>query len=583
MCGIIGVASKQKDAVQKALYSLKLLDYRGYDSAGIAYLDNGKIEIKKGAGKIDEVFKKFNVLALKSSVTIGHTRWATHGSVNDRNAHPIADCNGKVAVVHNGTISNFLSIKEELESKGHKFATETDTEVIPHIFEESLHKNSFIAFKNTVSKLKDSYAILMIIEGENRIYFAKCDNPLVIGLSKEGNFISSDVQSLSPYTNEFVILKDGDLGYISSDDIYIENSGIKVDIKKRKKIVKMNNYSLGKEEYAHYMLKEIHESGKAAQLTVTHLSKERGFEKAIDKINSYNRIIITGSGSSYHSGLFFSLLLQRSGYNAQALISSEYYNLKLSSKDLVIAISQSGETLDVIKAVKKFKEEGAFSISITNTEANALSRISNINLHTYAGPEIGVAATKTFTAQISAFMLLYKRLVNADYSNLSNISNAINLGLSHEKDAISIGKELAEHRNIYFLGRGIDLPLALEGALKVKEVSYVHAEGYPAGESKHGPIALVYPGFPVVFIKSERLTEEIKNNVKEMEARGAITYALSANTTIGARKELIIAQDDELSIFSLLPIIQLIAYYSAIAKGIDPDKPRNLAKTVTVE
>ncbi|ARM76624.1 glutamine--fructose-6-phosphate transaminase (isomerizing) [Acidianus manzaensis] len=589
MCGIIGIIAKDKKEALASItvQCLERLEYRGYDSVGIASIKNNQIEIRKAKGKLEEVVKKLNILSMSGDTFLGHTRWATHGEPTDYNAHPHTDCTNSIAVIHNGTIRNFNELKEELISLGHTFKSETDTEIIPHLIEEFKKRGmkNFEAFQSAVKAIQGTYAILAIIKDEeNKIYFAKKDNPLVIGIADKMNFISSDIPSFLPYTNKIIILIDGDIGYITNKEVYIENFGKPVKIEDRTKIITWDASAASKEGFEHYMLKEIHESPIAVEDTISGMIAEIDkIKESVKLINSARRIIVTAAGTSYHAGLLFSILLQREGYNALPIIASEYYNLKTTEEDVILAISQSGETLDVIQAIKKFKQNGSSIISLTNIIESAIARESDVKLYTRAGPEIGVAATKTFTSQVAALMLLYNFISQKDYSYLSKIKEIIRYALNYQGEARLIGEELSTKNNAYYLGRGLSLPLAMEAALKIKEIAYLHAEAYPAGESKHGPIALVEKGFPVIFINDGELTEDLQNNVQEMKARKAITYGISVNKKLNTDKELLLTTDEKLSIFAIIPIIQLIAYYASVKRGNDPDKPRNLAKTVTVE
>jgi glucosamine--fructose-6-phosphate aminotransferase (isomerizing) len=588
VCGIIGVISKndEKKLATITVQCLERLEYRGYDSVGVASMEGNELEVRKAKGRIDEVVKRLNILSMTGRVFLGHTRWATHGEPNDINAHPHTDCTNSIAVVHNGTIKNFRELREDLESLGHKFKSETDTEVIPHLVEEFKKRgmDSFSAFKSAINSIQGSYAVLAIIKGENKIYFAKKDNPLIIGLGDKMNFISSDIPSFLPYTNKVLILIDGDVGYITPDEIYIENEGKKVNVMDRIKIITWDASAASKEGYAHYMLKEIHESPRAVDDTISGLISDiKDVKNAIKILEESKRIIVIAAGTSYHAGLYFSLLLQREGFNVIPVIASEYYNIKTNQEDSILAISQSGETYDVMMALKEFKANGSKIISLTNVIDSAIARQSDVKLYTRAGPEIGVAATKTFTSQIAALQFLYSLIKGDDYTYLNKAKDVIRRSLDFEGEAKLIGEELSAKSNAYYLGRGLSLPFAMEGALKIKEITYLHAEAYAAGESKHGPIALVEKDFPAVFINLGELVGELQNNVQEMKARKAKTYAISVNERLNTDKEILLTVEDErLSPFAVTPIIQLIAYYSAVKRGNDPDKPRNLAKTVTV-
>ena len=589
MCGIIGIVSGEssRKLAEVTVNALKRLEYRGYDSVGVAVVNEGGIEVRKAKGKVDEVVRVKRIKELEGFIMLGHTRWATHGPPSDVNAHPHTDCKGEIAVVHNGTIKNYRELREELESLGHKFASETDTEVIPHLIEEFMKRGyqPFEAFRAAVKSIQGSYAILAVIRGEKKIFFAKKDNPLVIGIGNGENYVASDIPAFLDRTNRVVILKDGELGYVTSNEVHVETiTGEPVDVKSRIVTVNWSVESVTKGGYPHFMLKEIHESPLAAQDTVNGLLSDREeLKTALDLITRSKRLVIVASGTSYHAGLYFAHLLWPEGYTAVPLIASEYYTVKLGPDDVVFAISQSGETLDVIQAVKTFKSQGARVISLTNVIGSALARESDVTLYMRAGPEIGVAATKTFTSQLAAFALIYSELTGTHRSEIESIRRVIERALSdYEGVAKEWGERLSTKANMFYLSRGIGVPLAMEGALKIKEIAYVHAEAYPAGESKHGPIALVTKGFPVFFINVEK-GDLLLNNVAEMKARGAETYAVSNNMKLGADYEIILDVPDFLSPFAVAPIIQAVAYYAAVARGYDPDKPRNLAKTVTVE
>jgi len=587
VCGIIGVISTvdSKKLSEITVSALKRLEYRGYDSVGVASLGGKGLEVRKAKGTVEEVISKKKITEMSGYIFLGHTRWATHGPPTDYNAHPHTDCSGKIAVVHNGTIKNFKELREELQSLGHVFKSETDTEVIPHLIEEFMKRgmDAYTAFKNAVKAIDGSYAILAIIQGEKRIFFAKKDNPLVIGLGEGENYIASDIPAFLPYTRRILVIADNEIGYITASHVFIEDlNGNVIDVSKRIRIVDWDIETASKEGYPHFMLKEIHESPKAVRDTVSSLLSDLELiEKVAEEIRNAERVIVVGAGTSYHAGLYFSLLLNRIGINSTPLIASEYYNIKGKKGDFVIAISQSGETIDVLQAIRKLKGEGGRIASITNVIESAIARESEYKIYMRAGPEIGVAATKTFTTQLVSLLIIYSILTKENLKKFEKADEEVYNALGLEGYAKKIGEELSRARNIYYLGRGLSLPLAMEGALKIKEVAYVHAEAYPAGESKHGPIALVEKGFPVVFINDGEMPELLKNNVMEMKARGAKIYVVSTNKRVGEGDEVYI--ESKIPPLSIAPIIQLIAYYASTAKSIDPDKPRNLAKTVTVE
>ncbi|MEM0130890.1 MAG: glutamine--fructose-6-phosphate transaminase (isomerizing) [Saccharolobus sp.] len=591
MCGIIGIiADKESNKLPELVVScLTRLEYRGYDSVGVASLSNTKLEVRKAKGTVEEVVRTKNIKNMKGFAFLGHTRWATHGPPTDYNAHPHTDCSYQIAVVHNGTIRNFNELRKELESLGHTFKSETDTEIIPHLIEEYMKRgmDPFQAFKSAIKILQGSYSVLAIIKGEKRIFFARKDNPLIIGIGDDKNFIASDIPSFLPYTRKVIVIGDGEIGYLTANTVYIEDeNGNPIDISSRLKNIDWDATSASKEGYPHFMLKEIHESPISVKDTISgFLNDIERIKEVGEEIRRADRIIVIGAGTSYHAGLYFSLLLSRKGYNVSSLIASEYYNLKLRKNDIVLAISQSGETLDVKMGIKKFKEEGAKIVSLTNVIESHISRESDYKLYMRAGPEIGVAATKTFTSELASLLFLYSIIEKESIEYLEKAHEVVRNTISETEGlAKKIGEELANKSNIYYLGRGLGVPLAMEGALKIKEIAYIHAEAYPAGESKHGPIALVEKGFPVIFINNGELTDELEKNLQEMKARLATTYSISVNKKLEFSDfEILINVDERLSGLAIAPIIQLIAYYAAVKRGYNPDRPRNLAKTVTVE
>ncbi|BFH72586.1 glutamine--fructose-6-phosphate transaminase (isomerizing) [Sulfurisphaera javensis] len=589
MCGIIGIVSlnESKKLAEMTVSALKRLEYRGYDSVGVASLSASGLEVRKAKGKVEEVVYQKKVEDMKGYVFLGHTRWATHGPPTDYNAHPHIDCSGNIAVVHNGTIKNYKELREELESLGHKFKSETDTEVIPHLIEEFMKRGMepFQAFKSAIKSIDGSYAVLAIINGERRIFFAKRDNPLVIGLGEGQNYIASDIPAFLPYTRRVVIIKDGEIGFITPETVYIEDQeGNVVNVKERVRVIDWDIETATKEGYPHFMIKEIHESPKAVKDTIEGFISEIDLIKEVaDEIKNANRIIVIGAGTSYHAGLYFSLQLQRLGYTSIPIIASEYYNLKAKKGDIALAISQSGETIDVLQGIRKMKNEGAKIISLTNVIESAIARESDYKLYMKAGPEIGVAATKTFTTQLASLLFLTEVLQGGNINKLEKLHQEIRDTITKVEGITKrIGEKLSKKANIYYLGRGLSLPLAMEGALKIKEIAYVHAEAYPAGESKHGPISLVEKGFPVVIINDGELTDLLQNNLMEMKARGAEIYTVSVNKKM-KDSDIEIYLESEFPAIVISPVIQLIAYYASVSKGYDPDKPRNLAKTVTVE
>ncbi len=618
MCGIVGMCmagiTKNRQTLGGMLTSaLKSLEYRGYDSVGLAILQDygfsSKIIIRKAKGKVDEVSERMQFYALTGRVGIGHTRWATHGPPNDINAHPHTDCEDKIAVVHNGIIKNFYELKEALSKKGHVFKSDTDTEVIAHLVEDYLRhgeETSFYqAFKKAISRLEGSYAIAVISTYEpGKIFFAKNESPLIIGLGKNSNYIASDIPALLPYTKTVIPLKDGDLGWISPSDIHIDNIRDQRARDWRSLVIKVEwkPEMAKKGGYPHYMIKEIHEQPIAVKSTYEGLLSDNRLILAAEFLNRANKIFVTAAGTSYHAGLILKYFIENIVKEpVYSFISSEYrlpLNL-VEENDVIIAISQSGETIDTIKATREFKKKGARLLSITNVLGSALDRDSDLTLPMRAGPEIGVAATKTFLTQVMTGELLAINMArsagvlsdmeaDALIRELSRAPSMISQSIVQtEKWSKRTSEYLRTKSNAYFLARGLGVPLAMEAALKVKEISYIHAEAYPAGESKHGPIAVVERGFPVFFLVTRDSLEEIQGNIAEMKARGATTFVLTSvnSDKLSISDQLLVLPEGTSLIepFVLTPPFQLLSYYTAVALGYDPDKPRNLAKTVTVE
>ncbi|MEM3980174.1 MAG: glutamine--fructose-6-phosphate transaminase (isomerizing) [Ignisphaera sp.] len=613
MCGIIGITcgttcSKVLDkflglVIKECLLNL---EYRGYDSVGLAVIDENKIIIRKSKGKILDVEKKLGFDEYDGSVGIGHTRWATHGEPSDRNAHPHTDCRGTIAVVHNGIIHNYLELKELLIGKGSSCSGETDEEVIPHFIEDLLNQGySILEAVRTLAKiLKGTYALAIIVSTEpQRIYFIRNVSPLVVGVGNNVLFIASDIPAFLKFTNKVIVLDDGDFGYISPSEIYIENinKGI-VDWKKRIRVVDWTPDMIAKEGFPHFMLKEIHEQPIALKNTLASVGVE--VTDVVKVLVNSNRIFLTACGTSFHAALVGEYLFNTiCGLSAASFIASEYlrYRKVFREGDVVVAISQSGETIDTLMAVREAKKRGAKIIAISNVLFSAIPRESDAVVYTRAGPEIGVAATKTFTTQLLVLLLIsieianllntessqYLEQVRKEVSEIPNIiENVIHI---HEARIRRLAEKLRNKTNAFFLGRGIGVPISMEGALKLKEIAYIHAEAYPAGESKHGPIALVEKDFPVFFaLFDDEYKDLLIGNIEEMKARRAFTVGLIPKNFNEAKKRLdMVFEMPKLTPYTAAIVYtvpyQLIAYYTSVSKGFDPDKPRNLAKTVTVE
>lgn len=612
MCGIIGVTSAKRDNVVDVLIEgLRRLEYRGYDSVGIAVISEDGIVTRKAAGTIDEFTRKVDLSGVKGRAGIGHTRWATHGPPTDYNAHPQQDCHGEIAVVHNGVIRNFASLRSELADK-HNIASETDTELIAHLIEEGLEEGlSFLqSLARALSRIEGTYALALLYAREpDRVYFAKMRSPLILGLGDRENAVASDITALLPLTRRILPLEDGELGYITpyeariyrlSDSRPVEILG--GEVAGRVKTVEWTPESASKSGYPHFMIKEIHEQPQALYDTYNGSVEDPALDEAARLLAGAGKIIIVAAGTSYHAGLVFHYFLSRlAGLASYPLISSEFKVLEptVDGDTLVVAISQSGETFDTLEAVAHYKAKGARILGITNVIGSALSREADMSLYTRAGPEIGVAATKTYLTQLLLLELLAIKTGAAtgrlDEKDAEELSGLLGEAAIVAKDAIEVGdseaRELSRRlpqRSMYILGRGLGAFLAKEAALKVKEIAYVHAEAYPAGESKHGPIALVEEGFPV-FVIGTSDSPEVSGNAIEMRARGAwVRVVKPASLSLDIPGDVDVQDSPPtshilLEPFSIIPFFQLLAYHMAVARGYDPDKPRNLAKTVTVE
>lgn len=613
MCGIIGAclgsqACRNLVIGEIIFNGLLRLEYRGYDSAGVAVIAD-ELVVRKGKGKLIELNARLNFKELRGCTGIGHTRWATHGVPNDINAHPHVDCRKMFAVVHNGVLENFTELKRVLKNGGHVFASDTDTEVIPHLVEEHYYKtgNVYESFKEAVKTLKGSYAILLVTPLEPfKIFFAKKDSPLIIGLGEGFNLLASDIPAVLPHTRSVVVIRDYWVGFITPDEVFVEDltSGRRVEVKDYIRTVEWSLSEAEKSGYPHFMLKEIYEQPRAVMETLYGALNDQLIPEAVKLLIDAGKIYVTGAGTSFHAAEHFSITGTRlAGKPIISFISSEYdtYLPATGEGDVLIVVSQSGETMDSLKALRAFKRRGVRIISVSNVIDSAIPRESHITLYTRAGPEIGVAATKTFTTQTTLLTYLAVRLGEAvgrlDIGErkeiLGNIGSAGSLVKEALENAEKLAKKLAttisRSSSAYYLSRGVGVPVAKEGALKIKEVAYVHAESYPAGESKHGPIALVENSFPVVFVipNDSYLEALLLGNIEEMKARGAYVVGVGpeGSRTMELLNEFIPVPKAH---WALTPVthtvpLQLLAYYAAVEKGFDPDKPRNLAKTVTVE
>ncbi len=609
MCGIVGYIGPRETA-RVLIDGLKRLEYRGYDSAGIAVFHRGKVEIRRKEGKLTRLEELVGGETFDGRVGIGHTRWATHGRPSDENAHPHKA--GKVAVVHNGIIENYLPLKEILKSKGHVFASETDTEIISHLIDEFVREgySSLEAVRMALDKIKGSYALGILLEGEEQsLIAARKESPLVIGLGKGEYFIASDIPPVLPYTREFIFMEDGEVALLSSQGVkFFDAKG--GEVSKEPKQVNWNPLMAEKGGYKHFMLKEIFEQPRAVIDTIRgRLSEEKGDAVLEDVhfnpkfLQQMRRINLIACGTSYHAALVGKFFIEEfCRIPVEADIGSEfrYRNPIIDEDHLLVAISQSGETADTLAAMREAKRKGAVTLAICNVVESSLAREANHVIYTHAGPEIGVASTKAFTTQLVILFLLGLRM-GREFGLLSSEAGKTLIGelvrvphlmeeflkTSHQVEKIA--RKYLHARDFLYLGRGINYPIALEGALKLKEISYVHAEGYPAGEMKHGPIALIDREMPVVVLATRNdVYEKVISNIEEVRAREGKIIALASPSD----REIVKKVDDVIfipeTLPSLTPILltlplQLLAYYMADFKGTDVDQPRNLAKSVTVE
>ena len=592
MCGIIGYTGGES-ALPLLLGGLERLEYRGYDSAGVAIIEGRKLVVEKKVGKIRELVRSLWGKPFSGKTGIGHTRWATHGAPSLKNAHPHTDSKGEFAVVHNGIIENFLELREELKKEGVKFRSETDTEVIAHLIAKSYRGDLLSAVLETVEKLKGAFAFAVITVHEpGRIVGVKQGSPLVIGIGEGENFLASDIPAILPYTRRVITLSDGEVADLTPEGVNIYDF-LGNPITKEIMIVPWDIVSAERGGFKHFMLKEIHEQPKAVGDTVRGLLSSG--EVLPFSLKEFRRVILIACGTSYHAGLVGKFWFERlAGVPTEVVYASEfrYSGSPVSEKDLVIGISQSGETIDTKFAVNMAKEKGAKTVALVNVVGSSLDRESDHSVYTHAGPEIGVAATKTFTAQLAALYFLALR-ENPDretlLSDLMRVPSLIEEVLEKAEDIERVAEKFMKKKNFLYLGRYLSYPIALEGALKLKEISYIHAEGYPAGEMKHGPIALIDENMPVVVVApQDRVYEKTLSNIEEVRTRKGVVISVGFEGDERLKKvsseflEVPPVVEDLTPFLTVVPL-QLLAYYIASKLGLDVDQPRNLAKTVTVE
>ena len=593
MCGVVGYIGGRK-AQPVLLNCLARLEYRGYDSCGIA-LDGGSLRVCKDIGKIAELAKV--VPQLDGRAGIGHTRWATHGAPSRINAHPHLDCSGAIAVVHNGIINNFQVLRRRLEAEGHSFISETDTEVIPHLIEKYYRGSLEEAVVAALGEIKGSYAVIVLAAGESKLVVARSGSPLIIGVGDREHFVASDVPAVLDYTNRVIYLEDGDVAVVTSGGVRVASQGAEVERKETRILWGVEDAQ--KAGYEHFMLKEIHEQPKVIRDTLVNwVSVADSVVDIAAMRRNLESMLILACGTSYHAALIGKYVIEELlSIPVRVEIASEfnYYGQTLA-RTAAIAITQSGETADTLKTIRKLRAARCLVIAITNVVGSSASRLADHTIYTWAGPEISVAATKSFMVQLMVLYWLVMSYSRIDPGRLAElvmdlrglpekVQRVLNRG-----DVISeYAGYLAQHEDVFFIGRGINFPVALEGALKLKEVSYIHAEGYAAGELKHGSFALLGSGTPVVAILARDNTyEAMLSNIKEAKARGAPVLAVAEEGDVAIRElaDFIITVPVVDAIFS--PVVntvalQLLAYYTARERGCPVDTPRNLAKSVTVE
>lgn len=612
MCGIVGYIG-HREAYPVVVKGLKRLEYRGYDSSGVALLNNGQLNVYKKKGKVAEMEEATVGKDVHSHIGIGHTRWATHGEPSDRNAHPHVSQSGELAMIHNGIIENYSHIKQELISKGYEFNSDTDTEVLLNFIEDIKKNNDCTleeALRIALKRIVGAYCILLISKDDpDTIIAARKGSPLVIGIGKGEHFLASDASPIIEYTKEVVYVNDYEIAIVRADELILKNLG---NEKQTPFITKldMELAAIEKGGYEHFMLKEIHEQPdtifdclRGRLLPQTGQIIMSGVDNHIEALKNAQRILIVACGTSWHAGLIAEYQIEelcRIPVEVEYASEFRYRNPVVNKGDVIIAISQSGETADTLVALESAKEKGAFIFGVVNAVGSSIARLSHAGAYTHAGPEIGVASTKAFTGQLAVLAMMALKIGYAK----GTIDQTRYLSLMKELEAIpeKVKEILADTSNIkriaekykdasdfLFLGRGYNFPVALEGALKLKEISYIHAEGYPAAEMKHGPIALVDEKLPVVFVATkDSYYEKIVSNVQEIKARkGKVIAVATVNDDIipGMADDVMFVPDTDEVIAPLLSTIplQLLSYYVGLAKGLDVDKPRNLAKSVTVE
>ncbi|WP_339064247.1 glutamine--fructose-6-phosphate transaminase (isomerizing) [Tepidibacillus marianensis] len=611
MCGIVGYIGK-REAQPILINGLQKLEYRGYDSAGIAVFENGAIRLDKAVGRLRNLEEKLAKSPMTGSLGIGHTRWATHGRPSDVNSHPHMDEKQQFAVVHNGIIENFLEIKDELVKKGVTFKSETDTEVIAHLIADLYDGNLVTTVQKAVARMDGAYALgIMNVNEPDKLVTVRLASPLVIGLGENENFIASDIPALIEYTRDVYILNDGEMAVLMTDGVQLMTTTGE-PIEREPFRVEWDIETADKGGFDHYMLKEIHEQPRAYRETLKNrinyenhkvdLSKEIKLTK--QEIKEIEKIHIVACGTAYHAGLVGKYVIERlARIPVEVDVASEYRYRDpiITSKTLVMVISQSGETADTLAALREAQKRGAKVLAITNVNGSSVSRDADEVLLTHAGPEIAVASTKAYTAQLIAMYLfgLYltqfretqsEELVASYITALNQLPTQVEKLLEFAPTMKQFAERYAHYEDLFFIGRSLDYAVSLEGSLKLKEISYIHSEAYPAGELKHGTLALITDGIPVIALATqEDVYDKMVSNIKEVNARDAYILGIALE---GDEEELSKSVNEVISVPRTLPLLtpalsiislQLLAYYASLVRGNDVDKPRNLAKSVTVE
>jgi glutamine---fructose-6-phosphate transaminase (isomerizing) len=591
MCGIVACIIKDNSA-PVLLESVRRLEYRGYDSVGIATLSKD-IYIKKGEGKIDDVESRLVLTDIPGNMGIAHVRWATHGLPTGKNAHPHTDCKKRIAVVHNGIIENYKDIKDDLQAEGHIFVSDTDTEVIPHMIEKYMDMGNGleVATRLAIKDIKGSYAIAAISADEpNKIIGVRKESPLIVGIGDQEFFIASDVPAVLDHTNQIIYMDDNEMVILEPDGVIIKDiNGVVVD--KEIHTIEWTSDMAEKGGYKHFMLKEIHEQPEVVKNTLMEYPE---IEKIVSRFSNFNRVCFVACGTSYHASLVGKYLFETIlGIPTDVVLASEFIfsERALNENTLVIFISQSGETADTLRALKIANKKSE-TLVIVNVLGSTATRNADHVIYSRAGPEIGVAATKTYVSQLICIYMLVIALNGDDklLYDLKKIPDHMKLALEDEEHIIEIAKKYKDARDFFYIGRGFSYPTALEGALKLKEITYIHAEGYAAGELKHGPLALIDDEIPVLaVVPPGNSHDKTLSNIEEVKARGASVIAVGSNNDNVLKSEAhdFIGFSDQINeLMSPIPYVlplQLLSYYISVERGIDPDKPKNLAKCVTVE